>query len=56
METPNFIDVPEWDREEAKDVAGRGGGGADGVGLLGVWYTTSGSLFVLLLGMNVVVH
>ena len=48
--------VPAWDREEAKEVAGLGDGGADGVGIIGVLYTAEVGLFVPVLGTNVVVH
>ena len=48
--------MPARDREEAKDVAGLGDRGADGAGLLIVWYTTDGSISVLLPETNVDVH
>ena len=56
MGTPDFSNATERDVEEAKEIADRGYGGADGVGILGVWYTADRGIFVLVTGMNVVVH
>ena len=54
MGTLNFSNVPEQDIEEAKKVAGRGYGGADGAVLLRIWHTAGGGLFVPVLETNVV--
>ena len=48
--------MPAQDGEEAKEVSGRGDGGAYGADILGVWYTAYGGLFVPLIGTNVVAH
>ena len=56
MGTSEFRNVLARDIEEAKEVAGIGDGGVDGASILGVWYTTDGSLLVPVLGTNVVVH
>ena len=48
--------MPTQDGEEAKEVAGQGDVGADGVGFIGVWYTAGGGLFVPVLVTNVVVR
>ena len=39
--------MPARDREEAKEVSGRGDVGAYGAGLICVWYTDDVGLFVL---------
>ena len=44
------------DGEEAKEVAVWGDRGADGVGLLSIWETSDGGLFIPVLGTNVVFH
>ena len=56
MGTPDFRDVPTRVVEEAKEVVGRGYGGAYGADLIGVWYTADYGLFVPVLGTNVVFH
>ena len=56
MFTPEFIDVPEWDVEETKEVAGEVYRRAYGVGLLGIWDTDDSVLVLPLLGTKVVVH
>ena len=44
------------DGEEAKDVAGRGDVGSDGEGIIGVWDTVDGGLFIPVLRTNIFVH
>ena len=48
--------MPAQDVDKLKEVSGRGDGGAYGAVILGLWDTTDGSLFVLVIGTNVVVH
>ena len=56
MGAPEFSDVPDQYGEEATGVGSLGGRGADGKGLLGVWYTADGGILVPVPGTNVVVH
>ena len=55
MGAPDFRDFPAWDGEETMEVGCLGDGGTDGEGILVVWDTSDGSLFVLVPGTNVVV-
>ena len=54
--TPDFRNVPVRDGEEAKEVSDKVDGGSDETGILGVWYTADGGIFIPVLGTNVVVH
>ena len=56
MGTPDFRNVPVRDGEEAKEVSDKVDGGSDETGILGVWYTADGGIFIPVPGTNVVVH